>query len=61
MSQDSFTDDDGFTYIAINSFGSCDDCHFADQSCVMNSHSCIGEFRDDKQDIYWKQLTKESK
>jgi hypothetical protein len=56
-SESSFIDDDGFTYVAVKSFGSCDDCAFADQTCVLNTHSCIAELREDKQDIYWQPIT----
>ena len=56
-SESSFTDSDGITYMAAKSFGSCDDCAFADQTCVKNIHSCIAELREDKQDIYWQPIT----
>ena len=55
--ESSFTDNDGVTYIAVKSFGSCDDCAFADLTCVKNIHSCVAEIRVDKQDIYWKPIT----
>ena len=55
--ESSFTDGDGVTYVAVRSFGSCDDCAFADLTCVKNIHSCVAEIRVDKQDIYWQQIT----
>jgi len=51
--ENEFTHTDGVVYVAVDEGRLCIGCHFLDNNCVINEHSCCSTERVDGRSIIW--------